>query len=165
MNLDILIIAVLLAATIWTVMTGRVLRAVIGLALISIALSLVMFRLNSPLAGVFELSVCAGLISVILFTTISFTRRITVQGYGKRKQLRFARFWALPIIMLAVGIIMYYFRLPLDFTLPAAPAVNNVKIILWHSRQLDLLGQIMILLIGALGVISLFTSEDKTNAN
>ncbi|MDD5730401.1 MAG: hypothetical protein PHN57_04670, partial [Candidatus Omnitrophica bacterium] len=55
-----LLIAMVLAA-LWAVMATRLLRAAIALALTSVILTVIMFRLNSPLAAVFELSVCAGL--------------------------------------------------------------------------------------------------------
>jgi len=44
----------------------------------------------------------------------------------------------------------------MDFNLPTQPTENDVRIILWNLRQLDLLGQIVILLAGAFGVAVLF---------
>ena len=79
MYLDIVILAVLLLTSLWTVMTRSILRSAMGLALTSVILAIVMFRLNSPLAAVFELSVCAGLISVLFVSTISITQPYTTE--------------------------------------------------------------------------------------
>ena len=48
----ILLLATLLVA-LWSVMTIRLLRGIIGLALTSIMVTIIMFRLNAPLAAVF----------------------------------------------------------------------------------------------------------------
>lgn len=47
------------------------LRAAIALAVLSVALAAIFFRLGAPYAGAFELSVCAGLITVLFIAAIS----------------------------------------------------------------------------------------------
>jgi NADH-quinone oxidoreductase subunit J len=116
-----------------------------------------MFRLDSPLAAVFELSVCAGLISAIFISVIGLTQRMTAEQLETRKKERLAKFWLLPIILVLVGIVLYKLAIPIDFNIiQTAPQVNDVRIILWNMRHLDLVGQIVILLAGAFGVITLF---------
>jgi NADH-quinone oxidoreductase subunit J len=157
MTINIILGAGLVIGAIWTVMTTRLLRSVIGLAITSVILTIIMFRLDSPLAAVFELSVCAGLISAIFISVIGLTQRLTPEQFEIRKKERLAKFWVLPIILVLVGIVLYRLAIPIDFNLlQTAPQVNDVRIILWNMRHLDLVGQIVILLAGAFGVITLF---------
>jgi NADH-quinone oxidoreductase subunit J len=151
----ILLVAMVITAA-WTVMTARLLRAAIGLALSSAIVTILMFELNSPLAAVFELSVCAGLISAIFISTISLTQRVTAEDLVTRQKEKLSKFWFLPLLMLAAGVILISIHFVLNVNLPAPPQENDVKIILWNLRHLDLLGQIVILLAGAFGVVTLF---------
>ena len=137
-------------------MTTRLLSSVIGLALTSVVLSVILFRLNSPWAAVFELSVCAGLIPVIFITTISFTQRLTPEQFITRKKKRLARFWYLPVIVILAGVLLSRLHLSFDFTLPQPAFENNLKDLFWNQRHLDLLGQIAILLAAVFGVVVFF---------
>jgi len=156
MALDIFLLVLLLLLTLWTVLTIRLIRSVVGLAVTSALLSVIMFRLRSPLAAVFELSVCSGLISVIFVTTISFTHRVSKERLRIRKQERFAKFWYLPFILVAVGAALLYFGAPPAMELPVVAGGMDARGILWNHRHLDLLGQVIVLLAGAFGVAILF---------
>ncbi len=156
MTINIILIAGLIMAAVWTVMTTRLLRSVIGLAVTSVILTIIMFQLNSPLAAVFELSVCAGLISAIFISCIGLTQRLTEEQLAARRKERLPKFWLLPIILVLVGVALYQLQIPIDFHLQAAPTENDVRNIIWNLRHLDLLGQIVILLAGAFGVVALF---------
>jgi len=104
MNLNIIILIILVIAALWAAMTRSLLRAAIGLAFMSIVLTVLMFRLNSGLAAVFELSVCAGLIPVLFVSTISLTHPLTKEEVLQHMKDRIRRFWYLPFIIVAVGI-------------------------------------------------------------
>jgi len=142
-------------------MTIRLIRAVVGLAMTSLILSVLMYRLNSPLAAVFELSVCAGLISVIFITTVSFTQRLSKERLRLRRRERFVKFWYLPFIVIATGLLLsQYLKIP-RFDLPLSIQERDVRSILWNMRHLDVLGQIIVLLAGAFGVVVLFKEPKK----
>jgi len=142
-------------------MTIRLIRAVVGLALTSAILAVIMYRLNSPLAAVFELSVCSGLISVIFITTVSFTQRISKERLRVRKRERLAKFWLLPIILAVAGLLLtWYLKIP-DFVLAAPSNGPDVRGIIWNLRHLDLFGQVIVLLAGVFGVVILFKEADK----
>ena len=72
----IALLMLLLLAGICTVMTFNLLKSAIGLAVTSAILSLLLFLMDAPLAGVFELSVCAGLITVVFISVISLTKTL-----------------------------------------------------------------------------------------
>lgn len=161
MIIDILLLAALLISALWTVVTIRLIRSVIGLALTSVILSLIIYRLGSPLAAVFELSVCAGLIPVIFITTVSFTQRISKERLRIRRRERWAKFWYLPLIVILAGLLLAkYFKMP-RFELPLPIKDIDVRQVFWNIRHLDLLGQVAILLVGVFGVVVLFREPKK----
>jgi len=161
MFINLVILAVLIAAALWTVLTRSLLRSAIGLALTSVVLAIVMFRLNSPLAAVFELSVCAGLISVLFVSSISLTQPLEQPAKLQHMKDRTGRFWYLPVIMLAVGVMLSFVKIKLTLPVLAPEIEKDVRNVLWNLRQVDLLGQIMILLAGVFGVVMLFRETRK----
>ena len=159
--MDMVILLVIILAALWTVMTRSLLRCAIGLAFTSAALSIMMFRLNSPIAAVFELSVCSGLISVLFISTITLTHPITKEEMVEYVKERIKRFWYLPFIVVGVGIVLSIFHVHANLSLPVAETESNVRVVMWNLRQLDLLGQIIILLTGVFGIIVLFKEIAK----
>ena len=151
-NLNTLLVLALVGAAVATVMTARLLRAVILLAITSAVLAVIMFRLNSPLAAVFELSVCAGLIPAIFLSAISMTKRLDPDSLTVRLQENLRINWLLPILVIIAGVTLT--QVPVDFGAVAAAggaAAADVRTVLW-TRHLDILGQVIVLLGGAYGV-------------
>lgn len=161
MTLNIILLFFLVTAGFWTVMTRSLLRAAIGLALTSVILTIIMFKLNSPLAAVFELSVCAGLISVLFVSTISLTHPLSKQDKLKHMRDRLARFWFLPLILIALAVVFGLAHLKPFMKLPEPEAIKDVRFMLWNQRRIDMLGQIAILLTGVFGVVILFKERVK----
>jgi NADH-quinone oxidoreductase subunit J len=160
MALNLILLSCLVLAAVWTVMTVRLIRSVVGLALTSAILAVIMYRLDSPLAAVFELSVCSGLISVIFITTVGFTQRISKERLRIRKKERLAKFWLLPVILVVAGLLlMKHLRVP-NFAMSLPPDSQDVRVIIWNLRHLDLFGQIIVLLAGVFGVVILFKTPD-----
>jgi NADH-quinone oxidoreductase subunit J len=102
-TLDIILLAVMLIAAAWTVLATRLLRSVIGLAVVSLVLTAIMYRMHSPIAAVFELSVCAGLVSAIFLSVIGLTEHMNPEEEAARTRERLRRFWILPVIMIIAG--------------------------------------------------------------
>ena len=65
--------AVILVGVITAVLSTNLLRAAVALGMGSVALATLFFLFNAPYAGGFELSVGAGLISVLFLIAISLT--------------------------------------------------------------------------------------------
>ena len=70
----VLFVAVVVSAVL-AVRFNNLLFAAISLAALSAILAIMFYQLNSPYAAVFELSVCAGLITALFVSAISLTRR------------------------------------------------------------------------------------------
>lgn len=146
------------AAALWTVLTVRLLRSAIGLAVTSALLTIIIYRFDSPLAAAFELSVCAGLISVIFVSAITLTARLSPDRLTQREGEVLRRFWFLPLLVIIAGVLLYQTSIPIEMVVGEAKtgAQGDVRSIIWNTRHLDLIGQIAILLAGAIGVVLLF---------
>ena len=163
MTMDKILLITMILAALWTVMTRSLLKAALGLAATSAIISILMFRLDSPLAAVFELSVCAGLITAVFISAISLMKPLTHKETLELSKQRIKRYWYLPVIMIVVGILLTKLTIPIDFKIPPQAAqVLDVRNVLWNSRPLDLLGQIVILLAGVFGIVILFKEFKET---
>lgn len=161
MTLTIVVLALTLLAATWAVMTGGLIRAVLGLAATSILLTILMFMLGAGLAAVFELSVCAGLITVVFISSISMTQIAAKSDSAKWARGHLRHYWPLPLILVATGAIVAFFCLKLPIELPPPAESVDAKGMLWESRQTDLLGQALALFAGVFGVIVLFKEKEK----
>lgn len=161
MTINLLLLIALTIAALWSVLKRDLVKAAISLAVSSIILTIIMFRLASPLAAVFELSVCAGLITVIFMSTISLTKYRTKQQEEERRRSRAKRFALLPVLLIAAAAVLAYGGIPMNFTLPQAAVAGDVRNVLWNERQLDVLGQVIVILAGFFGVSVLFNGKVK----
>jgi NADH-quinone oxidoreductase subunit J len=152
------LIAFLLVPAILAVFAAELINAVIALLIGSVGLTLILFNLGAPVAGIFELSVGAGLITVLFILSISLTRVLSREANMELKKQHYYKFIALPIILLILAIILYlnreqWFNI---FSVHNTQENNSVGEVLWGTRGLDLIGQISILLVGVFGVVVLF---------
>ncbi|MCX6100772.1 MAG: hypothetical protein NTV92_05020, partial [Candidatus Bipolaricaulota bacterium] len=76
-----------------------------------------------------------------------------------RRRLR--RMWPLPLLLMAAGVALTFVHAPVDIVLRLPAGDGDVRTVLWSMRQLDLFGQILILLAGVFGVLVLFRKEAK----
>ncbi|HOW35684.1 MAG TPA: hypothetical protein PL155_04660 [Candidatus Omnitrophota bacterium] len=161
MAINFILVVALLLAALWTVMTARLIRSAFGLALTSAVLAILLFRLDSPMAAVFELSVCAGLIPVIFVTTISLTHRLSQDAFQIRQKERWGKYWYLLVIVVLVGVLLSRRALLPDVPLPVVTHPTDVRIVMWNMHHVDLLGQVAVILAGVFGVVILFKEVKK----
>ncbi len=76
-----------------------------------------------------------------------------------RRRERFVKFWYLPVILIAVGLALMHLSRPPVFKFPVASVTQDAQSVLWNLRHLDLLGQVVVLLAGAFGVVILFKEK------
>jgi NADH-quinone oxidoreductase subunit J len=72
---DIVLIVTAIVSAVLAVRFNNLLFAAISLATLSAILAIVFYQFNSPYAAIFELSVCAGLITALFVSAISLTRK------------------------------------------------------------------------------------------
>ena len=106
------VLVLLVLAALWSSLTTLLLRATIALALTSAMLAVVMYSLGATIAAVLELSVCAGLISVVFVSVISLTQRKPFKDYVVRRLSRMRRFWPLPLVMIVAGVALSFVHTP-----------------------------------------------------
>lgn len=151
-----ILLALLVAASLWAVMTYSLLLSAIGLGIVSAILAILMFELGAPMAAVLELSVCAGLITVVFISAISLTPRFSAQEKRADARKRLLRFIPLPFLVAAAA--WFLWGAGEGLNLPALPASDGAEVrdVLWNQRTLDVVGQIVIILTGAFAVVVLF---------
>jgi NADH-quinone oxidoreductase subunit J len=155
-TLNISILVLLVASALWTAMTRSLIRSALGLALTSVILTLIMFSFRSWLAAMFELSVCAGLISVVFISAISVTHPLTRVEVMERMRSRLKRFGYLPFLVVIIGVGLSLLNLKFSVALPLPEAEVDARAVLWNLRGLELFAQVAVILAGAFGVIILF---------
>jgi NADH:ubiquinone oxidoreductase subunit 6 (subunit J) len=149
----------LVAFSIMAVLSRDLLRSAINLAVASIFLAVIFFRMNAVYAGVFEVSVVAGLITVLFITAIALTRSDQEVVENKRHLLIFPLFFLILIIMDI---------LVMKSLLGKIPAIVGAETgtfgeVLWKQRTFDLVGQIGVIFAGVLAVLALFRQGKKTH--
>jgi NADH-quinone oxidoreductase subunit J len=130
----------------------------ISLALISVILALVLFNFGANIAGVFELSVCAGLITVLFIATVSLTKD-SDQKVETRIPTYFVPLFVLIFIGIDYFIIQWLFH-SMPATVVAHPSGTFQKVF-WELRSSDILGQVALIGAGVFGILSLFRLRAK----
>jgi len=133
----------------------------VSLATISAILALVLFMFGANIAGVFELSVCAGLITVLFIATVSLTKDSDQKG-----ETRLPAYFVPLVILIFVGIdyfIIQHFMHAIPPSVIPQPSGTFQKVF-WELRSADILGQLGLIFAGVFGILSLFrvvTKEKK----
>ena len=158
----VIILGLLVLSALLTVLMRNRLKAVIALAFTSALLTVLIFMMGAPLAAVFELSVCSGLITAIFISVLSLTHVEPTTEEMKQLKGRISKYIYLPVILIVV-IALTLIMKP-DFI----PVICNntvqetsVQEVIWNKRQLDIAGQIIIILAGIFGVVILFKERFK----
>ncbi len=159
MTLHLTLLTALAICALLAVLLADLLRAAICLALASVTLSVVFFQLGAPYAAVFELSVGAGLVMVLLVSAIGLTRRNPSENEEKGKHV----FLILPVLALLVMAVIDIaaFVLMRGRVAAVVPGeqVAGFADTLWRVRWVDVLAQLGIILVGVFAVLALFRKE------
>ena len=167
MNITIIIILLigLVISAMVCMIIPDLLKASIMMAAVSCVLAIIMFLMDAHIAAMLELSVCAGLITVIFISTISMTRVYSKEEQAERKKARDKRFIFLPVLLVILSAVMLLVFLPrLDMIIPHAvepPNAITEPDVFWNERQMDLVGQIIIVLSGVFGILIFFKEQEK----
>lgn len=157
MHINLILLGTMVIFALWTVTAKSLLKAMIALAVASVIISILMFRLNAPLAGVFELSVCAGLVTAIFASAISLTKPLSYQETKELTKNRYKKYWLLPVLAIGAAAVVYFLCKPvINISLPQNTTTLNVREVFWNLRHMDIFGQIILIILGAVGVTVLF---------
>lgn len=166
--LMIICLAMMVGFSLLAIIWHSLLKATIALTITSILLAIVLFMLGLPLAGIFQLSIGAGLITVVFFSAISLTN----SDYSDQKQSSVVsrkRSSLGPLLLIFGGLVIImmvalgHFQLDLDAVQPVN--FEQFRELFWQTRQTDILGQIIIILAGAFAVVALFKDQKNGSNN
>jgi uncharacterized MnhB-related membrane protein len=157
--MGVILVAGIIICTIQAIRTRQLLPAALWLAGVSAIVAILIYILGAPQVAVIELSVGAGLVTVL------FVYAIGVAGEATRdlpslipKPLA----WSLIILTIAL---LGWLIWPVHAASPvsAGPSFTDV---LWEGRALDVWVQIVLVFSGVLGILGLLadrkTTEEKT---
>jgi NADH-quinone oxidoreductase subunit J len=130
----------------------------ISLAIISAVLALILFQFSANIAGVFELSVCAGLITVLFVATVSLTK-----DSDQKAETRLPTYFVPLFVLIFIGV-SYFIVQWLSHSVIATgilPPGETFQKVFWEMRSSDILGQVALLLAGVFGILALFRFKAK----
>lgn len=145
----ILIVAGIFVCAIQAVRSARLLVSALWLAGTSALVALFMYLLGAPEIAVIELSVGAGLVTVL------FVFAISIAGEEKVPDLSILPKPLAWVIVIITIILLGWLSLPAMGIELSLPQINRVSKILWENRALDVILQIALIFAGALGVLGL----------
>jgi NADH-quinone oxidoreductase subunit J len=157
MTFQIILLVALLLASAAAILAKDLLKSAIALAVASLLLGIIFFQMGAPYAGVFEISVVAGLITVLFMLTIALTKQGDDVRESKTVKIIFPLFFivfALIDFLVMKGILA---RIP---ALEAAAETGTFGDVLWKERSFDLVGQVAVILAGVFAVLALFRKKD-----
>jgi NADH-quinone oxidoreductase subunit J len=155
---QILLLSGLVLFSILAVLAKDLIKSAIGLALASLFLGIIFFRMGAPYAGVFEISVVAGLITVLFMLTIALTKTGGDVRESKTATLVF------PVFFILAGLIDIFVMkglLPKLQILQTGGESGTFAEVLWKQRTFDLVGQLAVILAGVFAVLALFRKKDN----
>jgi uncharacterized MnhB-related membrane protein len=152
----ILIVAVTLVCAIEALLAERLLVSALWLAGCSALVALLLYMLGAAEVAVIELSVGAGLVTVLFVFAINIA--------GDEPLLSARPIIPMPIatgIIVVALIALGLFSLP-GLNVPFLPPVDSTFFnVIWEDRSLDLLLQIVLIFAGVLGILGLLGSGKK----
>jgi uncharacterized MnhB-related membrane protein len=155
---DLLIVAAVLLCALQAVRSARLLIAALWLAGASALTALMMYRLGAPEVAVIELSVGAGLVTVLFVFAINIAGEEPPVTLGSLVPAPLA--WLAALSAVALGAWMALPHLRPD---QAPLQTERFATVLWEHRSLDVLLQVVLIVGGVLGVLGLL-SEGRMRA-
>jgi uncharacterized MnhB-related membrane protein len=154
--LHILTAAGILVCAVQAIRVSRLLYSAIWLAGASALVALLMYMLGAPEAAVIELSVGAGLVTVIFVFAINIAGDETFKEKALIPK-------SLALFLIAVTLLLAgWLTLPaLSAVLPDFLPIPFVTDTLWEGRTLDILLQVVMIFTGTLGILGLLTETDE----
>ena len=155
----LLLVSCVALAIIWR----SLLKSVIALAVASVLLAIILFLLGLPVAALFQLAVGAWLITVVLIGTISLTgNKQSAEEQALKQGKRFA-LWPFLLIVggAAIVLVVLFSNVQLELNLTATAGLDQFRDLFWHTRQVDILGQIILVLASALVVTVFFKKQSE----
>ncbi len=148
-----ILVLLILVCGVMAVLARRLLASALWLAGTSAVLSVFLYQLGAPQVAVIELSVGAGLVTVLFVFAINVAGDEAVEGKSVVPQ---SLAWALtlaPLVILAVAL--------LPAAVGGAAASPGLFVnVLWQDRGLDVVVQVVLIFAGVLGLLGLLAEVE-----
>jgi uncharacterized MnhB-related membrane protein len=145
----LLIVAMILVAAFQAMRSSRLLVSALWLAATSALVAILIFLLGAPEVAVIELSVGAGLVTILFVFAINIAGDEAIQA---KPSVPKPLVW---ILVLATVLLLGWLILP-KMNTPVAPIIQSLfATTLWEDRSLDTLLQLVFIFAGVLGVLAL----------
>jgi NADH-quinone oxidoreductase subunit J len=144
--------------SILAVLAKDLIKSAISLAVASLLLGILFFLMGAPYAGVFEISVVAGLITVLFMLTIALTKTEGEVRESKAVKIVFPLFF---IAFIVIDVLVMKSLLPKIQVLAGGAETGTFGEVLWKQRTFDLVGQLAVILAGVFAVLALFRKRNK----
>ncbi len=156
--LNILIVAGIFVCAVQAIRVKRLLVSAIWLAGASALVALMMYILGAPEVAVIELSVGAGLVTVLFVFAINIAGEEAVDTKSPLPK-------PLAIALIAIAAILAIFlAMPsLNISLPVPDSLKFATA-LWENRSLDVMLQIVLIFAGVLGMLGLLSETQGGHA-
>jgi uncharacterized MnhB-related membrane protein len=152
----IIIVVGILVCAVMAIRTKRLLVSALWLAGTSALVALLIYLLGAPEIAVIELSVGAGLVTVL------FVFAINIAGEEPEPIVTLIpKPLAWILVMLAVLILAWLSLPALNIPLPAASGTTSFSLLVWRDRAVDVLLQIVLIFAGVLGVLGLMADSQS----
>jgi NADH-quinone oxidoreductase subunit J len=156
----VLSVLIIVSGAIVATVAKSLIRAAIALGAGSAGLAMLFFMLRAPYAGGFELSVGAGLISVLFIVAISLTESMDMMG---REDIS----WIVVVLVLLIAgfVISQRVSVPIDGEAPAPQETERrlFRSWFWEGRRLDLAVQVGLIFVGTLSIAALLPRSREDN--
>ncbi len=151
--LIILIVALTLVCAIQAIVASRLLHSALWLAGTSVLTALIMYMLGAHEVAAVELSVGAGLVTILFVFAINITGEEPLQLKSLVPKY-------LALILTAIGMMSLIFMILPAFNIPIPAELNGTfRQTIWVDRSMDLLLQILLIFAGVLGIIGLLSDD------
>ena len=162
MKLQLLTLILLALFSLTAAASRNILVCAIALGAASVMLTLALFRMAAPWAAIFELSVCAGLITVLFISAITLIRKH--EAFLKENRLRFM-LMPLAAVIFGTGLLFLGPKLTGALNAPGLhPESMGFGMTLWGVRSMDIVGQLCIFIAGVLAITVFFRKKGGGNA-
>ncbi len=158
-----LCLAFMLAFGVFSIMSNGLITSAITLAVTSAASGVLMYLLGATWAAIFEISVCSGLVTVIFISAVSLSngdQSNLAPEYQDARRMKY-----MPLVLIIVGSVLMLSAALSGFSLPGEAAAQvgvPFSETLWERRQVDIWGQMIVLITGTAAIVVFFKeSENK----
>ena len=149
----ILIVAIALVCALQAITSARLLISAIWLAITSAMVALLLYLLGAPEVAVIELSVGAGLVTVLFVFAINITGD---EDLSKKTMIPGPVAWG--IVLLATLLLGFVNFSQLNQSLPLIQE-QSFQFVLWQERAADTFLQVLLIFTGILGILGILAEK------